>query len=114
MYRFLISLKTLNARIREELGKFCRKHRNVNFLTKYLGDWDYENWSRSRNAREILQILAEFNAEFGDVLNHTRVFQVFEFPKLSNIPFRGRTLAKRSASNEGAHRKRKSRLAPTN
>lgn len=88
MYLLLLSLKSVNDRLKTKLFEFCKQRQEVNFLIEYIGAWDYEVGVEVEDPRDIINVTSALYSAFGMDLNTIRVFQVFDYPKVSKYPFR--------------------------
>jgi DNA-binding Lrp family transcriptional regulator len=86
-FLFLVGVKGMNAKLREELSAFAAGHPNVVVFINTIGSWDFELAVEVETARQSVQISDALHERFGSAIRFLKVLPSFGYPKVVEYPF---------------------------
>ena len=86
-FRILLHNKSLDTSTNEKLLKFCYTHKNINFIIRSLGAWDYEIGIEVLDLKDVRKVIQDIYKLCGSEIGTVRVLTEIEDFKSVTYPF---------------------------
>ncbi|MBS3137592.1 hypothetical protein J4232_04100 [Candidatus Woesearchaeota archaeon] len=86
-YFILASLKNLTKQNEKKFFSFCEQHKNIVYLIKTVGKWDYEISVEVQNQVMFQEVFTELREQFSEIIMNMKSVLVFKDLKYNLYPF---------------------------
>lgn len=82
----LIQFKNFDEKRKKSLFEFCKKHKNIYYVSNTIGQYNLMMDIHVRSVKEFRKIVFELKENFSDIIKTIELFNVFDEYKINYLP----------------------------